>query len=145
MYWRRFPWMGPLINYDRFWGSRGRSVCCYSYDLTAATDRWPLSFMFELFNALFDRSFASAVVNSALATNLFFIPFWWLKGKNRVVRAQNRLISFIAGQPLGYRSSWPLFALTHHALGGVRNNVTQGNCLQTMPFSMTILSLRMVR
>lgn len=25
-----------------------------------------------------------------------------------------RLISFVAGQPLGYYSSWALFALSHH-------------------------------
>jgi hypothetical protein len=48
---------------------------------------------------LFDRSFASAVVNSALACNIFEIPFV----------ARRAVISFIAGQPLGYYSSWPLF------------------------------------
>ncbi|GKV51977.1 hypothetical protein SLEP1_g58588 [Rubroshorea leprosula] len=47
----------------------------YCYDLTAATDRWPLVVMFELMEILFDRSFASAVVNSALATNRFYIGF----------------------------------------------------------------------
>lgn len=55
---------------------------------------------------LFDRSFASAVVNSALACNIFEIPFV----------ARRAVISFIAGQPLGYYSSWPLFALSHHLL-----------------------------
>lgn len=81
---------------------------CFSYDLKSATDRWPLSFMFEIFQVLFDRSFASAVINSALATNKFYIPF--------VKRSRNAWISFVAGQPLGYHSSWPLFAFTHHLL-----------------------------
>lgn len=29
-------------------------------------------------------------------------------------RVSRRQISFVAGQPLGYRGSWPLFALSHH-------------------------------
>ena len=41
---------------------------CFSFDLSAATDRWPLVILFETVQALFDRSFASAAVNSCLAT-----------------------------------------------------------------------------
>ncbi|KAL0294250.1 UNVERIFIED_CONTAM: putative mitochondrial protein [Sesamum calycinum] len=52
------------------------------------------------------------MVNSALATNLFYIPFLIRKGKD----VPSRWISFVAGQPLGYRSSWPLSAFTHHVL-----------------------------
>ncbi|KAL0292197.1 UNVERIFIED_CONTAM: putative mitochondrial protein [Sesamum radiatum] len=48
---------------------------CFSYDLTTATDRWPLLVLFEVFQCLFDRSFASSMVNSALATNVFLVPF----------------------------------------------------------------------
>lgn len=80
---------------------------CYSFDLKSATDRWPLIFLFEVFQYLFDRSFASAVVNSALACNIFEVPF---------VRKRHSSVTFTAGQPLGYYSSWPLFALTHHVL-----------------------------
>lgn len=53
---------------------KGEKVC-YSYDLKSATDRWPLKLMFESVTLLFDRSFASSVVNSCLATNIFQIPF----------------------------------------------------------------------
>lgn len=53
----------------------------------------------------FDRSFASSVVNSTLAMNTFEVPF---------VKRKNSLVSFVAGQPLGYYGSWPLFALSHH-------------------------------
>lgn len=76
-----------------------------SFDLTAATDRWPLILLFELMQYFFDRSFASSVVNSTLATNIFEVPF---------VRKQNSFLSFVAGQPLGYYGSWALFALSHH-------------------------------
>ena len=47
------------------------------------------------------------MVNSALATNIFLVPF---------VKNKRSTVSFVAGQPLGYYSSWPLFALTHHLL-----------------------------
>lgn len=61
--------------------------------------------MFEMFSFLFDRSFASSLVNSALATNVFLLPFVKLKWSQ---------VCFVAGLPLGYYSSWSLFALTHH-------------------------------
>lgn len=80
---------------------------CYSFDLKSATDRWPLVFMFETMCALFDRGFASSVVNSTLGYNLFEVPF---------VKRKYSSVSFVAGQPLGYHASWPLFALTHHLL-----------------------------
>lgn len=101
---RRIPMDGTydqLSPLDRLKGSTG--VIC-SVDLKAATDRWPLLLLFELTQVLFGRSFASSAVNSALATNIFQVAFV----KKRT------LVSFIAGQPLGYRSSWPLFALSHH-------------------------------
>lgn len=79
---------------------------CFSYDLKSATDRWPLVYLFEIVALLFDRSFASSVVNSTLATNLFIVPF---------VR-RYATVSFVAGQPLGYYGSWPLFAFSHHLL-----------------------------
>lgn len=57
---------------------------------------------------LFDRFFASACVNSCLATNHFEVPFY--HGRRPLT------VCFVAGQPLGYYSSWPLFALSHHVL-----------------------------
>lgn len=87
---------------DRLVGERH----CFSYDLKAATDRWPLQILFEVMQCLFDRSFASSV-RSALALNLFEVPF---------VKRANSTVSFVCGQPLGYYSSWPLFALSHHFL-----------------------------
>ncbi|GKV53028.1 hypothetical protein SLEP1_g59577 [Rubroshorea leprosula] len=86
------------------------STNTYCYDLSAATDRWPLLVMFETMEVLLDRSFASAAVNSCLATNLFYIGIVPDASPNE----ERSWISFVAGQPLGYYSSWPLFALTHH-------------------------------
>ncbi|KAK7326271.1 hypothetical protein VNO80_33088 [Phaseolus coccineus] len=83
------------------------SKTCLSYDLKSATDGWPLVFLFERLALLFDRSFASSVVNTTLGTNVFEVPF--------VKRALSQ-VSFVTGQPLGYYGYWPLFAFTHHVL-----------------------------
>lgn len=90
-----------------------------SVDLSAATDRFPLRFIFHLVATLFGESFASSVVNSTLATNSFEVPF--TQHKLRVkdpleAAAKQNCVCFVVGQPLGYYSSWPLFALTHHAV-----------------------------
>ena len=37
------------------------SKVCFSFDLKAATERWPLLFLFEVLQTLFDRSFASLI------------------------------------------------------------------------------------
>ncbi|KAI5671121.1 hypothetical protein M9H77_11485 [Catharanthus roseus] len=58
----------------------------FSYDLSSATDRWPLILMHDTVMYLFDKSFASVVV------------------------------CFVVDQLLGYYSSWALFALTHHII-----------------------------
>jgi len=56
------------------------SKTCFSYDLKSATDGWPLVFLFERLALLFDRSFASSVVNTTLGTNVFEVPFVTLRG-----------------------------------------------------------------
>lgn len=76
---------------------------------------------------IFSSSFASACVNSTLATNTFDVPF--VKGNTQ----RRSMVSFVVGQPFGYLSSWPLFALAEVArkqqreddvLGRVRLYVT---------------------
>ncbi|KAH7663690.1 RNA-dependent RNA polymerase mitoviral protein [Dioscorea alata] len=66
------------------------SKVCFSFDPKVAT-RSSLLFLFEVLQTLFDRSFASSVKRLSL-------------------------VCFMVGQPLGYYSSWPLFALPHHLL-----------------------------
>lgn len=79
----------------------------FSFDLKSATDRWPLTFMFEVVQACFGREFASSAVNSTLACCVFEVPF---------VKKKHSQVTFTAGKPLGYLSSWPLFALSNHLL-----------------------------
>lgn len=93
---KSIPMDGTFNQTKPLYRLKGKSQI-FSYDLTAATDRWPLVFIFEIFQSFFDRSFSSAVVNSALATNTFEVPF---------VRKKHSLVCFVAGQPLGYYGSF---------------------------------------
>ncbi|KAG2270045.1 hypothetical protein Bca52824_064600 [Brassica carinata] len=77
--------------FDRLVGSRHS----FSFDLKSATDRWPLVFLFEVVQYLFDRYFASSVVNSAFACNIFEVPF--VKLKRRFSQ-----VCFVAGHPLDF-------------------------------------------
>lgn len=96
-----FNQLGPIERLSHL-----RPLKVYSYDLKSATDRWPLSVIYTLFGLLFGPSFSSAVVNSCLAMNTF-----WL---SKPLTKRPYLVSFVAGQPLGYYSSWALFSLSHH-------------------------------
>lgn len=57
---------------------------------------------------LFGPTLASSVVQGALSYNTFAVTKPWVKRESSVC--------FMTGQPLGYYSSWPLFALSHHFL-----------------------------
>ncbi|XP_075521431.1 putative mitochondrial protein AtMg01110 [Primulina tabacum] len=67
----------------------------YSLDLKSATDRWPLVIIY----------ITSPIVNGTLGLN----SFW------AIVRRPS-LVSFVAGQPLGYYGFRALFSLSHHYL-----------------------------
>lgn len=77
----------------------------WSFDLSSATDRFPLAVMEGIMIECFGPAFGAAV-EAALGTNIFHVPFVKTKIKSKV--------SFKVGQPLGYFASWPLFALSHH-------------------------------
>lgn len=101
---RILPTDGTFDQHKPLKRLKGR-MSVFSYDLTAATE--PLLLLFEVMQMFFDRSFASSVVNSALATNCFSVPF---------VKRAGSVVSFVKGQPLGYYASWALFSLTHHMM-----------------------------
>lgn len=83
--------------------------CAYSFDLTAATDRVPLYLLFSVIEMLFGRAYASAVVNSALATNSFEVPF--VKGRRANYSGHplgvKSCVSFVTGQPLLFLMNGP--------------------------------------
>jgi len=95
----------------------------YCYDLSSATDRWPLSVIHEVVSSVFGPAVASCVVNAALGLNAFDISGILPKG----VKSTGKRVCFTTGQPLGYYSSWPLFSLSHHYIVWVANeNVYPG-------------------
>lgn len=80
----------------------------YSFDLKSATDRWPLEIMFEVIKSVFSEVVAVSAVTTALGLTPFKV------GPPLVKREQDSVFS--VGQPLGFYSSWPLFALSHHVI-----------------------------
>lgn len=81
----------------------------WSFDLSAATDRFPLKFQEIVVECLFNRATSLAWVRSGLGLNIFSAPY----GKQG---SQTCYLRFKTGQPDGLLSflSEPLFALCHH-------------------------------
>lgn len=80
----------------------------YSFDLKSATDRWPRLIMNVMMGQLFGQQTATAVVETALGLSFFTVG-------PPLIRSHS-LACFRIGQPLGYYSSWALFALSHHLI-----------------------------
>nr|UJQ92612.1 MAG: putative RNA-dependent RNA polymerase [Mitoviridae sp.] len=76
-----------------------------SFDLSSATDRWPVSTIHDVVACIFGPTLASCIVNGCLALNVCSL--------DGIVKKKTD-VCFVAGQPLGYYGSWALFALTHH-------------------------------
>ncbi|KAG6467065.1 hypothetical protein ZIOFF_075106 [Zingiber officinale] len=79
-----------------------------SFDLSSATDRWPVSVIHDLMACIFGPSLASCIVNGSLALSAFWV------GPPLV--GSSRFLCFRTGQPLGYYGSWALLSLSHHYL-----------------------------
>nr|AZJ25096.1 RNA-dependent RNA polymerase [Rhizophagus diaphanum mitovirus 3] len=75
----------------------------YSYDLTAATDRLPISVQVEILSFLTTRQFANAWANLLVGRSYFHAP-------------SNKSYEYAVGQPMGSKSSWAMLALTHHVI-----------------------------
>jgi len=79
------------------WHREGRLI--YSYDLSAATDRFPIAIQYEVLKSLYPD----------LADS-------WLKLMRIPIEYGNNERVFEVGQPMGLLSSWPVFTLTHHLM-----------------------------
>jgi hypothetical protein len=106
---RRFPSDGTYHQsrpLDRLASLNRKEV--FSFDLKSATDRWPLSFIESVVEAMFGIELATPIVYSALGGSAFDIgpPGFPVRSTSSIV--------FATGQPLGFYSSWALFALSHH-------------------------------
>jgi hypothetical protein len=87
----------------RKWTNGSMSHDLWSFDLTTATDRFPLSLQLETMTAIFGREIAD-LWKTIIADRDFIGP----NGENG--------IRFAVGQPLGALSSWATFAISHHFL-----------------------------
>jgi len=84
----------------------------YSYDLKAATDRFPVIFQKNVLSLIFDTDYATAWTEVMTSE-----PFR-LKGFDQPIK-------WMAGQPLGAKSSWGIFTLCHHLvvhIAAIRTN-----------------------
>jgi len=91
-------------------GFKGKGHFVASYDLSAATDRLPISIQIELIKPLLGEELA----------NLWA---WFLVGQPyqlpKIAKSWNlgySSVFYAVGQPMGALSSWALLALTHHAI-----------------------------
>lgn len=80
----------------------------YSLDLSAATDRLPLSIQIELFASLVSREFATQWAMLLVGRHYVAIT-------NKYGGLQMAL-EYAVGQPMGALSSWASLAVTHHFL-----------------------------
>jgi hypothetical protein len=78
----------------------------YSIDLKSATDRFPVELQEKVLSRMFNERYASAWRN--LMTRL---PFYFSDDKEK-----KNPIKWAVGQPLGAKSSWAMFSLTHHVI-----------------------------
>jgi len=93
----------------------------WSFDLSSATDRFPLRCQKALIQALFNEEFGDLWA-TLMAGRDFVIPVlndWRAKGKYASYFSGNNPVSkvrYAVGQPMGAYSSWAAFSLSHHAL-----------------------------
>mgnify|MGYP003361840970 CR=1 FL=1 len=79
-----------------------------SFDLSSATDRWPVVIILTVMTRVWGRATAEWFVFGSLWSNLFYV--------GRPLLRKVRVLHFTTGQPLGYYGSWALFSLSHHYL-----------------------------
>lgn len=82
------------------WTLEGRRL--WSVDLTAATDRFPVALQRAALEGFLDASVVE------IWSQIMALKPW--------SKPHNRYVSYAVGQPMGSKTSWAAFALTHHTL-----------------------------
>lgn len=81
-----------------------KDVIFYSFDLSAATDRFPVDLQTALLEVMFGYTFS----------------YWWqdlLVGRSYTAPLRGKpQMKYAVGQPMGALSSWAVFSLSHHVL-----------------------------
>jgi hypothetical protein len=81
------------------WTKEGKPL--WSFDLTAATDRWPM--------------FHQWIVVRALSGNVQ-AHLWWRALTCFLPKVGHEVVAYRVGQPMGAYASWAALAVTHHLL-----------------------------
>jgi hypothetical protein len=77
----------------------------YSFDLTAATDRFPITLQSKIIEKMFGSAVAEAWTKILIDTP-FYVPW------------TGEYCKYASGQPMGAYSSWSTFTITHHVILG---------------------------
>jgi tRNA pseudouridine-54 N-methylase len=101
-----FDQLRPLKNLP--WGS----VPIYSFDLSAATDRLPISLQKAILADVYGKSFSNSW--SALLLRKFKTPSKSALTGINVSSVLPDDVVYAVGQPMGALSSWAMLAITHH-------------------------------
>lgn len=84
---------------------------CFSYDLSAATDRIPVVLQEKLLAVFTTEEFALHW-KKLLVDRAYFLPNLYVKTFGKAIR----FVRYAVGQPMGAYSSWAMLALVHHAI-----------------------------
>nr|QDH86987.1 MAG: RNA-dependent RNA polymerase [Mitovirus sp.] len=87
-----------------------KTYSLYSYDLTAATDRLPLSVQIALLAPVVGPTLAAAW-GTILVGRDYYISL-----KDEYGTVSKEALRYSTGQPMGALSSWAMLALTHHCI-----------------------------
>jgi len=80
----------------------------FSFDLSAATDRLPVSLQEKILSVCFGKEFSS-LWRTILVGRTYYVRYKSASGKT-----ESNNLSYAVGQPMGALSSWAMLALTHH-------------------------------
>lgn len=100
--------LGPLVTKVKEILSTGGVPQVFSYDLSSATDRFPIWYQVEVLALLTNRRFAETW------RDLLILPEYYLRSISVIPRGD--ALKYGSGQPMGMYSSWATFSFCHHIL-----------------------------
>jgi len=91
-------------------GLKGTSL--FSFDLSAATDRLPLTLQGVIMSSLIGAHGANMWM-TLLVARIYSLP---ARAVEELGLSKGAGVHYVVGQPMGARTSWAILALTHHAI-----------------------------
>lgn len=89
----------------------------WCYDLSNATDRFPLELQKAVLKYFLGEDTASSWCNILTGLDYVYSP--------SKIQSENISLKYRAGQPMGAFSSWPVFALSHHVVVAAAAQISQ--------------------